>query len=418
MDVEIIIVDNDSVVCALSQELLQDAGFSTLILQDSRRVMQTIKELKPRAVLLDIMMPGIDGLTLCRAIKADPEIKDTKIIIISGKAFSVEKDRALRYGTDLFLQKPYDIHDFKSKIIETVGQPTNPKAGAGISLAAREKLKVRVWGSRSLPEAPGKLPEGVHTPCVSVETSEHFFIFDAGSGLIPLGQELLKEAERKEAWIFLTHFHPAHIEGLGLFALTRVPGTSLHIAGPNDPEKSLEECIRDSFQQSFLLDPKPIVSKMQLYVFQEGDYDLLPGVRVSTFYTNHPTTTLGYRLDFAGRSLVYCPDSEFIGESATALQDYDETLGRKCRHVDLLIHNCRYNSQDYAKHKNQGHSCLTDVLDFAVAQEVDQLLLFHLDASYSAADIDAMNEQARQYLKSKSSNLLYQIAKEGSTINL
>src|SRR6185436_4589668 len=75
MEVEILIVDNDPVVCYLSQELLQDIGFTTLILQDSRRVLQTVKELKPRAVLLDILMPGIDGLTLCRSIKADPETK-------------------------------------------------------------------------------------------------------------------------------------------------------------------------------------------------------------------------------------------------------------------------------------------------------------------------------------------------------
>jgi len=418
MEVEILIVDNDPVVCYLSQELLEDVGFTTLIEQDSRKVLQAIKEFKPRAVILDIMMSGMDGLTLCRAIKADPEMRETKVIMISGKAFSVEKDRAMRYGADLFLEKPYEIHSFKDKITSVVGQPARPKQGSQASPKTREIMRVRIWGSRSLPEPPAKLAGGLHTPCVSVETNSHFFIFDAGSGLIPLGEELLKEAKRKEIWLFLTHFHPAHIEGLGLFGPTRNPLMRLHIGGPNDVEKSLESCVRDVFQQSFAVNPAPIESRMQLYVFQEGDYDILPGVRISAFYTNHPTTTLGYRLDFGGRSLVYCPDSEFSGESATSVQDYDESLGRKCRHTDLLILDSRYSAQDYQKHKNQGHSSIMDTLGFAVDYEVEQLLLFHLDASYSESDLATLTGQARDHLKSKASNLSFQVAKEGLSINL
>src|SRR5262249_53401742 len=153
----------------------------------------------------------------------------TKIIMISVKAFAVEKDRALRYGADLFLEKPYEIRSFREKVIAVVGQPTKAKQAGIIPASKRGLMRVRIWGARSQPEPPAKLADGLHTPCISVETDDYFFIFDAGSGLLPLGEELLRATDRKELWLFLTHSHAAHIEGLGLFGPTRSSQMRLHI---------------------------------------------------------------------------------------------------------------------------------------------------------------------------------------------
>ncbi|MBI4385797.1 MAG: response regulator [Elusimicrobia bacterium] len=417
MDPEILIVDNDPLVCGLSNEILQEAGFTTQMLHDGKLAIAAIREMRPRAVLLDILMPGIDGLSICRSIKSDAALKATKVIIVSGKTFPTEKERASRYGADLFIEKPYDVDAFAQTVMRVVGRPTTPTPAGTTPGRKTAPVRLRVWGSRAMPKAPQEASaRAEHTPCVSLETEKHFFIFDAGSGLSPLGRELLRSA-RKDLWIFLTHFHEGHLNGLGTFPCSREASYNLHICGPNDPDKTLEQCVRDIFKNSFSQDPKPIRAKIQLLALSEGEHDILPGVRLRAFYTNHPSTTLGYSMEVAGKKIVYCPDSELLGR-ATALQDYDETLGNACRNADILIHDAYYKPEDHARHKNEGHSSAFEAAEFAARFEAERLLLFHLDASYSPETLRVLEREVQEMLKTKGHLLECAIAWEGLEINI
>src|ERR1039457_2388673 len=106
MGLEILIVDDDPIGGSLTNTLLKEAGYETQLISDSRKVMAEVHAQRPGLVVLDILMPGIDGLTLCHMIKQDPALSDTKIIMVSGKAFQAEKERAMRYGANLFIEKP------------------------------------------------------------------------------------------------------------------------------------------------------------------------------------------------------------------------------------------------------------------------------------------------------------------------
>jgi len=79
MGQKIIVVDDDPLVGDLSSYLLTEAGYDVQVVQDSTKAIEAIKSFKPVLAILDILMPGIDGLTLCRQIKTDPELKDMKI---------------------------------------------------------------------------------------------------------------------------------------------------------------------------------------------------------------------------------------------------------------------------------------------------------------------------------------------------
>ena len=72
MPAEIIIVDDDPMVGNLSLDLITEVGFSALLVGDSRMALSSIREHKPRLVVMDILMPGLDGLSLLHTLKHDP----------------------------------------------------------------------------------------------------------------------------------------------------------------------------------------------------------------------------------------------------------------------------------------------------------------------------------------------------------
>ena len=78
------------------------------------------------------------------------------------------------------------------------------------------KSYIRFWGVRGSYSAPFKrcLDTGGNTPCVEINVDGHLLICDAGSGIIPLGHQLIADDKNRELLILLTHFHWDHISGL------------------------------------------------------------------------------------------------------------------------------------------------------------------------------------------------------------
>lgn len=421
MAAQIIIVDDDPLVGGLTLELLTDAGYQARLIQDSLKAQDIIKAEKPSLVVLDILMPGLDGLTLLHRLKSDPETEPIRAIVVSGKSFEAEKQRAAQYGAEAFIEKPYDVEKFAETvkaIMDKQGVSPHKIARPPSEPApiARSEVKAAVWGCRSTSSAvsPVVTRYGKHTSCVSVETPEHIFVFDAGSGISLLGNELMKSKKHKELWIFLTHFHHDHVEGLAGFPCARDKDYTLHISGASDPDKTLEQALKAALEPGFG-DAMP-EAKIELYELMEQTYEILPGVRLSVFYANHPGTTLAYILQTEGRKIVYCPDSELYGEYATALQDYDEKIGAVCRGADLMFHDGRYTAEDYKNKRNSGHSSFLSAVDFAGKNLVKALVLVHQDDSYADSVLDQMAKDAQARADERGYKLKVALGREGLRI--
>ena len=352
----------------------------------------------------------------------DPETKPIRAIIVSGKSFEAEKQRAAQYGAEAFIEKPYDVELFAQKVKELMGKDgvepnKSERAPSAPAPTPRTELKAVVWGCRSGSSAisPVVAKYGKQTACVSIETPSHIFVFDAGSGLNLLGNELMTSGKQKELWMFLTHFHHDHVEGLAGFPCARDKDYTLHISGASDPDKSLEQSVQAAFEPGFGAEAPP--AKIELYELIEQTYEILPGVRLSAFYANHPGTTLGYVLQTDGRKIVYCPDSELYGEYATALQDYDEKIGAVCRGADLMFHDGRYTAEDYKTHRNTGHSSFISAVDFAGKNLVKALVLMHQDDSYEDGVLDQMGTDAQARADERGYKLKVVVGREGLRIN-
>ena len=429
---DIIIIDDDPMVGELSRDLLVDAGYTVTLVQDSLEALPTIKAQMPRLIVTDIMMPGISGMDICKAVKSDPALKHIKIIVVSGKSYQIEKQRAFQFGADFFLQKPYNVETFSSTVKSILNDsPANPAPPAApVALAIIQEgapqssdldagqIRVTVWGSRGLPTClPNSASRyGRQTSCVSVETNDHLFVFDAGTGIVELGREIVsKRRHYKDIWVCLTHFHLDHILGLGSFAPIYDPNFSIHLIGANDPEKSLKEVAQATFYSSFSLTKQPPKAKIDIYEILEDNYELLPGVKLSSMYANHPTSTLVYMLDMLGKKIVYSPDSEIWGD-ATAFQDYDEKLGGFVRGCELLMHDAAFNDADYETRKHEGHSGLSVVVDFAAEKaQARELVLLHAQPEYTDEQLDGMLAAAKARIQQKGFSLNCYLPSERQT---
>jgi CheY-like chemotaxis protein len=416
MGTQVIVVDDDPIVGNLTLELIRDAGLTVMLVVDSLKAQDIIRREKPELVVLDILMPGLDGMALLHKLKADPATAAIRAVVLSAKSFESEKMRSQRFGAELFIEKPYDVDTFGRRVVDLlrgggVDPATLPPAPPTAQLSGR--LKISVWGSRSPSPASSATVTryGRHTSCVSVELPNQLVVFDAGSGIVLLGNEIMKRRRFSEVWLFLTHFHADHVEGLSSFACARDASMTLHVGGVSEPDKTLESSVIAALEHG--PSKQPPACRIELYEMLEQTYEISPGVRMSAFYANHPGTTLGYMLQAEDRKVVYCPDSELYGEAATSLQDYDEKLGLLIRGADVLIHDGRYSVEDYRVHHNEGHSSFLTTVDFAGNNGVKQLILVHQDDRYTDEELDRTLAAAQARVAEKGYELVVHMGQEG-----
>jgi two-component system response regulator MprA len=109
----ILVVERDPHVRELETHFLQLAGYSVEFAADGNSALDRARELRPDIVISEILVPKLDGLALCRAIKADPETRDIAVLIFSILAAST---RASEAGADAFLLKPLAEHRLVSTV--------------------------------------------------------------------------------------------------------------------------------------------------------------------------------------------------------------------------------------------------------------------------------------------------------------
>src|SRR5512138_3371389 len=112
----ILIVEDEESLLKLESILLTSRGYQVRGVTDGVAALKEISENRPDLVLLDIMMPGIDGFEVCRRIKEDPSTRDIPVVMLTAKKSSMDQARGMQVGADAYITKP-----FKSvKIIEVI----------------------------------------------------------------------------------------------------------------------------------------------------------------------------------------------------------------------------------------------------------------------------------------------------------
>ena len=128
MPKEILIVDDEPGVVVPVQFLMEQQGYKVIIANSGEDALALIYKYKPNLVLLDIMLPGIDGYEVCEIVRLNPNFRKVKIIFLTAKGREEEIAKGLALGADAYITKPFSNTELVAKVKELL-EKTNEEVG-------------------------------------------------------------------------------------------------------------------------------------------------------------------------------------------------------------------------------------------------------------------------------------------------
>ena len=103
----ILVVDDEPQVTEIIEAFLTNAGHEVIVSNDASDGLKKAREAKPDVILLDIMMPGSDGYSICNELKNSPPTAEIPVVFLTGKDRSDDQGRSFKAGGDMFIKKPF-----------------------------------------------------------------------------------------------------------------------------------------------------------------------------------------------------------------------------------------------------------------------------------------------------------------------
>ena len=160
---KILIVDDDNNIAELISLYLTKECFETLIVNDGESVMPAMEDFFPNLILLDIMLPGIDGYQVCREVRAKYSVP---IIMLSAKGEIFDKVLGLELGADDYIEKPFDSKELVARVkavirrykpVNTVSENSNDKCVEYIDLSFIFSINSVIYLGKNIDMPPKEL---------------------------------------------------------------------------------------------------------------------------------------------------------------------------------------------------------------------------------------------------------------------
>jgi len=114
----VLVVDDEGDIRGLIHDILTGSGYEVFTASSGEDALSKVVSYKPDLVILDVVMPGLSGLEVCRLIKAKPSLKSIRVLIVSALWRDVDKKLITEAGADGYLRKPFSTNEILSKVDE------------------------------------------------------------------------------------------------------------------------------------------------------------------------------------------------------------------------------------------------------------------------------------------------------------
>ena len=122
MSQSILIVDDESYIVTSLSYVMKNAGFEVDAAGDGEEALEKVKAKAPDLVILDIMMPKLDGFEVCKQIRANPDWNGVRIIMLTAKGRDSEREKGLELGADDYLTKPFSTRDILQRAKDVLAE--------------------------------------------------------------------------------------------------------------------------------------------------------------------------------------------------------------------------------------------------------------------------------------------------------
>jgi two-component system, sensor histidine kinase and response regulator len=112
----ILVVDDDPDSLDIVRTFLESRGYDVSTATDGRAGLAKLDEVRPALVLLDVMMPGMDGWEVARIIKNHPDLGDTRVVMLTARSGFSDKQEGLRAGADDYIVKPIRLDELATRV--------------------------------------------------------------------------------------------------------------------------------------------------------------------------------------------------------------------------------------------------------------------------------------------------------------
>ena len=141
MQYKILIVDDDENICELLRLYLEKDGFETIVANDGEQAVEYASKYSPDLILLDIMLPKLDGWQVCREIRKTSE---TPIIMLTAKGETFDKILGLELGADDYVSKPFDAKEVIARIKAVLRRSHESDKSSQVNEVRYDKLRINL----------------------------------------------------------------------------------------------------------------------------------------------------------------------------------------------------------------------------------------------------------------------------------
>jgi phosphoribosyl 1,2-cyclic phosphodiesterase/CheY-like chemotaxis protein len=428
----VLIIDDDADCRRVLAAVLNQDGWQVFHAGNGDEGIELARQHRPSVVLCDLLMPRVNGFKVCQELRADATLRQTGIVVTSGRNFESDRRAAMEAGADDYLAKPVQPKDLVAALarFNVNHVPPAPEKPLEVTTRISGTPRLKFWGVRGSTPAPGPstVEYGGNTSCIEIRAKGELIILDAGTGLRLLGKQLAEEFKEQplNMTLLLTHTHWDHIQGLPFFQPIYQPQNRVRILGFEGARHGLSSVLSSQMENPFFpVTMRELPANVQIEELKELKFTI-GRVRVEACFANHPGICVGYRLFTGEASVAYFPDNEphYVanGTDVKAAAEYTQGQERRIvsflRGVDILIMDAQYDREEYKLHMGWGHACLDDVVALAIKAEVKKLFLFHHDPDHDDAKISEMADYARKLVKAQNGKLQVDAAREGVVLEL
>ena len=121
MPQSVLVVDDEANILLSLEFLMKKAGYDVRLARDGEEALAEIGKARPDLVLLDVMMPKRNGFDVCEAIRANPEWRAMRVILLTAKGRDIEREKGLALGADDYITKPFSTREVVERVTAWIG---------------------------------------------------------------------------------------------------------------------------------------------------------------------------------------------------------------------------------------------------------------------------------------------------------